>query len=507
MTRASRLLFVPIFLLQAGFFLFVSLHRLIDGDEGFYLLASRLVMQHKAPYLDFFYTQAPLLPYVYGLWFKFAGISWLSARTFAALQTAVLGGLIYQHVCRETQKWIAAVCAVLLFASSSFIFGWYPIAKTFSLAVLFLFLAYVILARTSSSSSGWWIAAAGFCFGLSVDTRSYVVAVAPVFVWWILRQGRSQRLARMLWLALGFVVGIVPSLVLFFASPRVYLFNNLGFHAMRSGTGLVGEWQGKLQVLQETFASPVTGFQFSVLVLTCVAMIVLRRKRDASLLAFLIALVLGVISILPTPTLGQYFAMIVPFLIVAAVCAVTGFLVALQTQRATRIAAAVCAVMLVSFVIAGAPGFKRFLHTGYQVPGIISPADAPNWTLAQVTAVSKALDQFASPGEPVASFWPGYIFASRANPFPGYENNFGIYIAGRLTPEQRKKYHVLTPDEIYRQFAFHQPRLAVIGNQGPRSGGPPAWSAENMAKRAGYRLVRTVGDTVIYECCAGPVFP
>ena len=87
MPRTCKLLFIPIFLLQTGFFLFVSQHRFIDGDEGFYLLASRLVMQHKAPYLDFFYTQAPLLPYVYAAWFRLTGISWFAARVFAALQT------------------------------------------------------------------------------------------------------------------------------------------------------------------------------------------------------------------------------------------------------------------------------------------------------------------------------------------------------------------------------------------------------------------------------------
>jgi hypothetical protein len=64
MTRISRWLVLTAFLLQAGFFLFVARHRLIDGDEGFYLLAARLVLQHKTPYLDFFYPQAPLLPYV-----------------------------------------------------------------------------------------------------------------------------------------------------------------------------------------------------------------------------------------------------------------------------------------------------------------------------------------------------------------------------------------------------------------------------------------------------------
>ena len=119
MNRSCRLWFVPVFLLQAGFFWFVSQHRLIDVDEGFYLLASRLVLQHKAPYLDFFYTQAPLLPYVYAAWLKLAGISWFSARVFCALLTAVVGGLLYDHVCRETGKWLAGVSAVVLFASAA----------------------------------------------------------------------------------------------------------------------------------------------------------------------------------------------------------------------------------------------------------------------------------------------------------------------------------------------------------------------------------------------------
>lgn len=505
----ASLLFLLVFLLQACFFLLVSRHRLIDGDEGFYLLASRLVLQHKKPYLDFFYTQAPLLPYAYALWFKLAGISWFSARTFAALQTALLGGLLYEHVCHETRKWLAAVFAVVLFASSTFVLGWYPIVKTFALAVLFLFLAYVLLSRLSPSSSKWWLAAAGLAFGLSVATRSYVLAIAPGFVWWILSHSKGRKLAHLLSAVFGFIIGIVPCLVLFFASPAVYLFNNLGYHEMRSGgAGLIGDWQDKLQVLAEAFAGQSTGFQLSILTLICVGMIVVRRaRRDASLLAFVIAVVLGIVSILPTPTLPQYFAMIVPFLIVAAVCPVSNYLLSLQTTRAIRMAGAGCIVLLAGFVGFGIAGLRQYLLTGGQVPGVAGPRDAPNWKLRRVIAVSKAIDELASPGEQVVSFWPGYIFASRANPYPGYENNFGIYIAERLSPEQRQKYHVLTPHEIYSEFAFHQPRLAVVGNQGPRSGGPPPWAAQAMAERCGYRLVRTIGDTLIYQCCAGPVFP
>ncbi len=504
MTRTHKLL-IPIFLLQAGFFLFVSQHRFVDGDEGFYLLASRLVMQHKAPYLDFFYQQAPLLPYAYAAWFKFTGISWFAARVFPTLQTAVLGCLIYEHVCRETCKWIAGIAAVVLFTSSSLVFAYFPIVKTFPLAALFLFLAYVIFARRSQSSSGWWIAAAGLLFGLSVDTRSYVVAVAPVFLWWMFRRDRTRWMVRLLWFAGGFTVGTIPSLILFFASPDAFLFNNLGYHAMRSSAGLIGLWQDKVHVLLATFGGRFTGFQFSVLTLTCLGFVLLRRmKREASLLACAIALALGLVSILPTPLLMQYFCMLVPFLIVAAVCSVSDYLAGLHSQRAMRIAAAVCVVLLVSYVGFAVPAFCQYLFTGNRIPGIDGPPDAPNWRLQQVTAVSQAIDQLASPGEKVVSFWPGYIFASHADPYPGFENDFGLVIAERLSRERQEKYHLLAGEDMLDGFAPHGSRLVVIGNQGPMSGGPKYSAAVGMVRTYGYRLVRVVGGTSIYESSSRP---
>ncbi len=505
MTRTCRLLFIPIFLLQACFFLFVSQHRLIDGDEGFYLLASRLVMQHKAPYLDFFYTQAPLLPYVYGLWFKFAGISWTSARVFSALLTAVLGGLIYEHVCRETDKWLAGLSAVVLFASSSLVFAWFPIVKTFPLATPFLFFTYVILARLRPSSSIWWLAGAGFAFGISVDTRSYVVGVLPVLAWWTFRQSHSQRFARLLWFAVGFIVGIVPSLILFFASPDAYLFNNLGYHALRSKAGLIGLWQDKLMVLLATFGGRFTGFQFSVLTLTCVAMLVVRRfRRDSSLLAFLIALILGAVSLLPTPASMQYFSMIMPFLIVAAVSMVGDYLGSLHSHRELRIARAACAALMIAYMAFAIPSFRKYLFTGDGVPGLENWADAPNWTVKQVNNVSEAIDQLAAPGEKVVSFWPGYLFTSRAEPYPGFENDFGMFVAGRLEPQKRRKYHLVSNVEINSDFSHHGPRLVVVGNQGPGSGGPEYNACVRMLTVYGYNLVRMVGHTAIFECCSGP---
>ncbi len=505
MTRACKLLFLPVLFLQAGFFWYVSQHRLIDGDEGFYVLASRLVLHHKTPYLDFFYQQTPLLPYLYAFWLKFAGISWFSARTFSALLTAMLGAVIYVHVCRETEEWLAALAAMVLFTSSNLVFAWLPIAKPFGLSALFLFLSYAIVARPSPTSSVWLMALAGIAFGLSVDARSYVVGVAAVFLWWIWSADRTRRTARLLCFAGGVIIGLAPCLILFFASPDAFLFNNLGYHAVRTVNGLIGDWWNKAKIVWYLFTGFDTGFQFSTVVVISAALLLFGRlRRNASLLAFLIALLLGVICLLPTPSALQYFSMVMPFLIVATICLVSEYVAGLHSFRAVTAAGTACVLLVASFVGFGIPSFRGYLSSGEYVPGIAPPAYAPNWTLPQVTAVSAAIDSLSVPGEEVLSFWPGYIFASWADPYPEFENHFGMTVSGTLTADKRQKYHLISELEIHATIASHKPRLVVVGNQGRWIGGADYYGCIGLLQTAGYKLVRTMGNTHIYECCAAP---
>src|SRR5438034_1996854 len=62
--------------LLAAVFVPMSLFGLVDGDEGTYLLVSRLVIEGQLPYHDFYYPQMFLLPYVYGAWMTLVGYSW-----------------------------------------------------------------------------------------------------------------------------------------------------------------------------------------------------------------------------------------------------------------------------------------------------------------------------------------------------------------------------------------------------------------------------------------------
>src|ERR1019366_6776440 len=65
--RRTRLLAIVVLMslfYLAGLMYYATV-RPIDGDEGFYTTAARLVWEGKAPYRDFFFQQAPLLPYLY----------------------------------------------------------------------------------------------------------------------------------------------------------------------------------------------------------------------------------------------------------------------------------------------------------------------------------------------------------------------------------------------------------------------------------------------------------
>src|SRR5205807_1747646 len=80
-----RLLVAALGVALAAVYVPMSLFRLVDADEGIYLLNAKEVLNGSLPYHDFFYPQMPLLPYVYGLWMKLFGVSWYSGRLLSAL--------------------------------------------------------------------------------------------------------------------------------------------------------------------------------------------------------------------------------------------------------------------------------------------------------------------------------------------------------------------------------------------------------------------------------------
>src|SRR5207249_3820437 len=150
--------------LLAAVFVPMSLFGLVDGDEGTYLLVSRLVIEGQLPYHDFYYPQMFLLPYVYGAWMTLVGYSWYGARLLSAFFSVALGLLLYRQAARRAGARAWGLLAAVLLAFTSLAFGWYPLVKTFALPTLLLFAAYTVL----STRSRWKWAASGFLLGLGL---------------------------------------------------------------------------------------------------------------------------------------------------------------------------------------------------------------------------------------------------------------------------------------------------------------------------------------------------
>ena len=438
--------------------------RFVDGDEGVYAYAARLVRHGHLPYRDFFYEQMPLLPFVYGSWTAISGDSWYAVRGLSALLAVAAGGLVYVHVARRHGRRFGLV-ALGLFALSGLVLGYFTIVKTFALATLLLVGALV--AVEARKRPRWLLA--GLLAGLAVDTRLVFVAAVPALAF-----AARRRLAPF---ATGLAVGLVPSAVLFGLAPHQFVFDNLRYHGEKTTHGLVGDPGQKARTAANLVGYGKTdhavGLQFALLlVLTIAALLLLRRRVP---LAAGVAALLGAACFLPTPTYVQYFCVVVPFMALTV-----------AEAAAFRGAVAPLAVLLVPYALAAGFAFSHLVDT--------SPLLQPS--VASVSRVSDAIERRSHPGDRVLASWPGYLFPTHARAFPGYTNQFAPAAAAHVSAAEARRIHVVSEAQLEADIRDRRPRLVVFRNWVTT---PPFATWEAALRAGAYRLVETVETAKIYQ--------
>jgi hypothetical protein len=425
-----------------------ALSQGIDGDEGFYLLAARLVLDGKQLYSDFMYPQMPLMPYAYAGWFQVFGIGWLSARIFTALLGVVLLWLVFSHV-RSTQGSSGAVLAVILVGFASLVAPWLAVAKTYALTTVLLFGAYAALMKSVRERIGFFAFVAGLCFGLCVSTRLLVAPCSLIFVWILWRRGGLRFFG--LWL-LGGLLGLAPAIFFAVLDPAAFWFNNIAYHGLRSNHSWSFQAFKKLELLALLFGldGRLTGPGLQLLLLTTLAVIqsfwsIARgRTIDAALL---FAVIIFVVSILPNPAFVQYFVVAVPFLAVAA------------TQW--------IAEMLERAQVSG--GWLRSL--GVMVLAAVGLAVycmAPHFPLKPIVQLSDASDIAAvlrtrlQKDDVVLSFWPGFLLETTQPSASGFENHFALRVASQLEQPVREKFRLATFTDAKELVVSAQVKAVVI---------------------------------------------
>jgi hypothetical protein len=483
-------------------FLSMARLRLVDADEGYYLFAAKLVREGHRPYADFFFPQMPLLPYAYAAGMAMMGVSWTTGRLLTGVLASLLGTALYLHLLRISGSRRLALFGVLLFATASLSLAWYTVAKTYALTALLLFLAYMALEGGRTSRRPGLIFLSGLLTALAIDARLLAIASLGPFGWTLCRwppaAGARSRAAG--GFVAGLVLGFLPVLWLAALAGPAFWFDNVGFHLRRSDMGFFASLVQKAQVALQLLGLPTVeaGASLQVTLLLAVSLAgryVSDPVRAQGGLALALAAWLGSVSLLPAPTYLQYFSIIIPFLIVAALASLPEVISLARERFGTAQPRAIRAAGWLAVIAYLAPApvdAYRYAYSGADVPGIWGPERAQRWTVAQVREVSTTIDRYAEPGAPVLSWWPGYLVESHARAVPGFENQFGLALAGQLTPEERGRYRLVSAQETQAIFGRHETRVIVSGLSNFM-----LWDAQDLVA-AGYDRVTQVGDAEVF---------
>ena len=217
----------------------------LNQDEGWYLYAARMVAEGRAPYRDFFFTQGPVMPHVYGaltgLW-SAHGV--LGGRVFTAclgLLGCLFAGGLARRAAPAGRAAEAGVMAFALTACNLYHVYFTSIPKTYALASCLLLGGYLVLAlclsrrkKTRSLMSCMWALPAGVLIALAAGTRLSLGALLPVTALGLLLTCRKTG-AAFFWFALGGGVGLAlafgPTLL---ESRDAFVFSQ-SFHTARGG--------------------------------------------------------------------------------------------------------------------------------------------------------------------------------------------------------------------------------------------------------------------------------
>ncbi len=187
----------------------------LNQDEGWYLYAARLVSEGLTPYVDFAFTQGPVMPTVYGALAPVWKVGGLLAARVLTCGIGFLGLLFAVAFVRalvpDGRKNLAGVTVFLVLACNLYHVYYTAIPKTYALAGLFVLTGYFLLALALTSARAWLrpvlLFASGLALAFAAGTRISLGALVAVVGVGLLFACRRYRLA-FLWFGLGGAFGL-----------------------------------------------------------------------------------------------------------------------------------------------------------------------------------------------------------------------------------------------------------------------------------------------------------
>ncbi len=498
--NALQLLLLFAFLF--GYFSFVALHRPADVDEGFHLVCGKSIFEHgRTPYLDFFFFQMPLLPYAYGGAMSIFGYEWQTARIFCALLASFIGAILCHYAFKKTGSRLFCISLALIYCFSPYVFIWFTCGRTHVLSTFFLVGAVVLLRPMNSKATVGRYAVSGFLLGLGIDTRLYFLALAPLLAFHAHVCEKDGHRRAVWWFLAGVSIALMVNIPFFIASPSKYVLNVAGYHALKTPSGLVGGFNQKWNMLVETLFDypefrPTLYLGYVVVFLTYLA---LQAARSVPLSrwnpAFHVSGALFVVSLLPTPSLGQYFSVPVPFFLIVAVDVGQSILEYVKPNVAKRAVIGILMAGSVSFAWLAFDKIDFYILKGNNLEGSMpTEGGKEDWFIENVERVSRAIDTAVASDAKVLSLWPGYLLESGVEIMPRTENVTVLEIEDELPEGISEIAQTITDAEIRQGIRERKLDLVVYGN----SIAPHVSVYQELLLASGYKATERIGGISLF---------
>lgn len=317
-------------------------HGNLNQDEGWYLYAAKMVQGGAVPYVDFVFTQGPLLPWVYAMFYPLVDLWGVAGGRLITTVFGLFAGLLAAATAWRVSKknqGIAFVVVLLLVSCNVYQSYFTTVVKTYALCSFFLMAGF--FAISFKSRTGAWLA--GGLLALAAGTRLSAGIVLPIAGVWLILQ-RDRRFG---WLWFGIGGGLTLLAVfgpfLFSAFEQTH-FGLLGYHAGRDPGEL-----GKQLVLKAGFVSRFVQayFIFVILVLAmCCGWAKEGWRNPSAILLGLCGAGISLVHLFAAFPYDDYQAIAYPILAVAVVV----FLVPKLTEK--QIAPALSMLLLLSVAAA-----------------------------------------------------------------------------------------------------------------------------------------------------------
>lgn len=390
--RIARRCEAVLFALLAAAAILAAIVGRPNADEGWYLHAGRRALAGDLLYLDFAFTQGPVVPYVYGAVQSVVP----GPRVRLGRATSVILLLAAAWCARGLARRLGGAAAgslalLLILASPDFLY-FASLVKTYALSALLLALSGVLVFDDTPARRAW----APLPAALAASTRLSLAPAAVVLLLATLHARREPLDAagrRRAFVA--FFVGLAP-LLLVLADPRAFVDQAILCHRAFAPENTLG---GQVRQIHAMHAALRVGAAVGLGVLW------LRDRRAAAWLTLAIPAIVFP-NLWPSARLAEYVELAIPFVAAVAAAGVTR----LPGPRGLRwIAVGVLAAWA---LVAGARrvddcyGF-RDLHER-----------AHRWdALRSVEEAAAAIDSLSAPGDTLLT-WCTIVAVEARRPVP-----------------------------------------------------------------------------------------